>query len=510
VVAFAATAPSIGHGWQLLDDTGYVMQQATVRTPTQVPAWQLLATPGMGHPMPVTNASLAIDHALHGVRPAGWHATTTILSALVAALATAWTLTLAGRTARPVRRRYAALGVVAVLSHPMIVEPTFWIAARKDILATGFAAAALLVAARGPWADASGPRRRRTWLATVALLALALGSKSSVVGLPLVLVVLAWIGRSCRHRLIGLAVVGAALSGAVIAATAMYQTTIGAAADADGWAMWWASGCATVTDQLRFFVTGGSSLPVYYPAIAEPGTAAFFGQSVLVLVIVAGPIAMLAPLRRRDRVTRERLALLTLVVLLAPVSGFFGSLQAMVSDRFLFAPLLLGVAPLVAFGLDAAHTRLAQQRTERGVALGLITAVVVLAAAWWPARLEVMDRWRDSETFWKQQLALYPPGGPEPVPRLNDLVCNNYAWSRAFVIDYDLVPIDPDPHRAVDRLKRATHGWMQCPRTPTDCADPDLSSRDACMMARNVDRAWAAIGALRAEHPPPEIGPKDF
>lgn len=507
-LAFVATAPSIGFDWQLLDDTGYVMQQATVRTPGDVPAWHLLATPGMGHPMPVTNASLAVDHAVWGVEPAGWHAMAALLAACGAALATAWILALARATGRPVRPAWAAAAVAVLFAHPLLVEPTYWIAARKDLLATAFAAAALLVAARGPWSDAPGGARRRTWIATVALLALALGSKSSVVGLPVALVALAWAGRSCRHRIVGLALVGGAMSAAVIAATALYQSEIGAAASADGWVAWWASGCATVTEQLQLFVSGGSSLPVYYPRVLEPSDPGFVAQSALVIALAVGAVVGLAPLRRRAGLTRERLALLTLVVLVAPVSGFFGALQAMVSDRFLYAPLLLGVAPLLAFGLDAAHSRLAERRSERLVAAGLGVAVAVVALAWIPARLETMDRWRDSETFWKQQIALYPPGGPEPVPRLNDLVCNNYAWSRAFVIDYDLVPIDPDPHAAVAALKRAIHSWTVCPRTPTDCADPDLSSRDACMMARNVDRGWAAITALRAEHPVPEVGPK--
>ena len=508
LVALAATAPSIGHDWQLLDDTGYVMQQATVRTPGQVPAWQLLTTPGMGHPMPVTNASLVLDHALHGVKPAGWHVTATLLTALVAALAAAWTIALAHRTGRPVRPMWAAVAVGVIVSHPLIVEPTYWIAARKDLLATGFAAAALLVAARGPWADAPGPSRRRTWIATVALLALALGSKSSVVGLPVVLVALAWVGRSCRHRMIGLGVIGVALSATVVAATVLYQANIGAAAESAGWAAWWASGCATVTEQLALFTNGSSSLPVFYPTVATPGSGAFVAQSLLVVAIAVAAVAAIARMRRRDGITRARLAVLTLIVLAAPVSGFFGALQAMVSDRFLFAPLLLGVAPLLAFSLDAAHTRLAEQRNERAVATGLLAVAVLVAAAWWPARLDTMSRWHDSETFWKQQIALYPPGGDEPVPRLNDLVCNNYAWSRAFVIDYDLVPIDPDPHAAVTRIKNATHGWTMCPRTPTDCADPDLASRDACMMARNVARAWGMIATLRAEHPVPEMGPK--
>ncbi len=129
--------------------------------------------------IPLTWISLHLNHAVHGMEPAGFLLTNAALQALAAVLLF---LALSRMTGSPGASAFVA-AVFAV--HPLQVESVAWVAERKDALAGMFWSAALLAYAfyseRNSWAR---------YGVVIAALTLGLLSKPIVVTLPLVLLLL--------------------------------------------------------------------------------------------------------------------------------------------------------------------------------------------------------------------------------------------------------------------------------------------------------------------------------
>ena len=123
---------------------------------------------------PVWTLSLAVDHALWGLRPFGYHLTNLLLhattSVAVFGLARA---RLGGLTAPLVAALFFAV-------NPAHVEAVAWVSSRNEVLAGLFVAIAL--AAYAAWRGGGGPRAA---FVCGAASALALLSKETAVALPL-------------------------------------------------------------------------------------------------------------------------------------------------------------------------------------------------------------------------------------------------------------------------------------------------------------------------------------
>ena len=137
---------------------------------------------------PLTLLSFLVEYRFFGTEASGYHVTNVLLHAATACLLF---LALRRLTGDPVPGAFCAL-LFAV--HPVRVESVAWVSERKDLLCGLFAFATL--AAYGRLLDApSTPRRAaRSWYAATTVLFVAgLMSKSMIVTLPFVLVLLdAW------------------------------------------------------------------------------------------------------------------------------------------------------------------------------------------------------------------------------------------------------------------------------------------------------------------------------
>src|SRR4029077_8143475 len=143
----------------------------------------------MGHWTPVTWLTHGLDYAVWGMNPLGYHLGNLLLHAGNVALVYALALRLLG-TALPraeLTARRLGAGVTALLFglHPLRAESVAWITERRDVLAALFFLLALLA-----WLRFAGERRRGLYLASLGLFALGLLSKSMVVSLPVVLLIL--------------------------------------------------------------------------------------------------------------------------------------------------------------------------------------------------------------------------------------------------------------------------------------------------------------------------------
>jgi tetratricopeptide (TPR) repeat protein len=136
-VALAAAAPytpTLGHGFAF-DDAPEVVRNDHIRSLRNLPAifaggaWD---GAGEANPIyrPLTTATYALQHALHGLSSAGYHLGNVLLHAAAGALV----LLLALRAGLPLAG--AALAALLFAVHPVHVEVVANVAGRKDALAT--------------------------------------------------------------------------------------------------------------------------------------------------------------------------------------------------------------------------------------------------------------------------------------------------------------------------------------------------------------------------------------
>jgi hypothetical protein len=155
-------------------------------------------------PRPLPYLSFAIDHALYGDSPFGYHATNLAIHLLCAALL----MWLVNDTVRgpsfsvwwQERSLAIATAVAAIwVVHPLTTQAVTYIYQRMESLAALFIVAAIACAAAAfsPACGAEATRRRRRWQAAACMCGLLGGlSKETAVGIPLLVAAYWWIYHS--------------------------------------------------------------------------------------------------------------------------------------------------------------------------------------------------------------------------------------------------------------------------------------------------------------------------
>jgi protein O-mannosyl-transferase len=193
--------PSLSNGFVNLDDPLYVYENVHVQKGLAWESFRWAFTnldAGFWHPL--TWLTIALDCQLFGLRPAGHHFTSVLLHAA--------STVLLFLTFRLMTRATYRSGFVAVLFalHPLHVESVAWAAERKDVLSTFFFMLTLwtyvryaerpVVSSQG--SVISGHVSRFTfhvapyYLLSLSFFVCGLMSKTMVVTLPLVLLLLDW------------------------------------------------------------------------------------------------------------------------------------------------------------------------------------------------------------------------------------------------------------------------------------------------------------------------------
>ncbi len=143
VASVALYSPTLGHGF-VYDDNFVVVQNRFIRSLDQLPnlvrstEWAGSGFPGRDY-RPLTDVTYALNHAATGLSPWSYHATNVVLHALAAVLLLAVGLRLGLAP--------TAAGAAALLFaiHPIHVEAVANVVGRKDVLATVFSLAAVLL-----------------------------------------------------------------------------------------------------------------------------------------------------------------------------------------------------------------------------------------------------------------------------------------------------------------------------------------------------------------------------
>src|SRR6266571_3362429 len=192
LVTFAAFLPALYNQFVNWDDDDNFLRNPHYRGL----AWthiRWMWTTHLGHYIPLTWMTFGLDYLLWGMNPVGYHLTSLLLhaaNAVVFFFVVHRILTQA--LPSPSERGYAlavSAGVAALVFaiHPLRVESVAWVTERRDVLSGLFYLVAILLYLRACEGGARG--RGWYWLSMAAFVG-ALLSKSMVVNLPVVLLIL--------------------------------------------------------------------------------------------------------------------------------------------------------------------------------------------------------------------------------------------------------------------------------------------------------------------------------
>jgi tetratricopeptide (TPR) repeat protein len=361
----------------------------------------------MGHWIPVTWLTFGLDYAVWGMDPFGYHLTNLVLHAANAVLFYRLAFRLL-QLARPTAgegalRLGAAVAALFFALHPLRVESVAWVTERRDVLSAFFYLLTVLAYLRS--CAAEGPPRRRWLAASIVAYALGLLSKSLIMSLPLVLLVLdVYPLRRARGRwrrvlleklpYLGLAIAAAAVSvSVVIAKVGLTSASIYPPLARAAMALY----------SLAFYVWK-TLLPAELSPLYElPARVALTSPRFLVPALVVTAVTIGLVVARR-RCPAALAAWIVYGLTLAPVSGIVHNGPQLVADRYSYVACL-GLAVLLGAGVAAAW---GASRIAVPVRAGL--SVVVLL---WIAGLAVLTReqlpiWRETDEIWHRALAIDP------------------------------------------------------------------------------------------------------
>jgi tetratricopeptide (TPR) repeat protein len=181
IATFIAHARSVQFGFSNFDDPAFVTEVDGYRgfSPAHL-AWMFTEV-RYGHWQPLTYFSYAIDHALWGMDPAGFHFTNILLHAVAAVLVMILTRQLLVRIGAAAPLLAGVLAALLFGLHPLRVESVAWITERRDVLSAVFLLSAAIFYIRS--ADPSSPEapqriNGRAYALALLFLTLSLLSKA--------------------------------------------------------------------------------------------------------------------------------------------------------------------------------------------------------------------------------------------------------------------------------------------------------------------------------------------
>lgn len=400
LITFIIYLPALTNGFVQWDDPKYVFENPSIRTLDLAFLKRAFTEVYFSNWHPLTMISYAVDYALWGLNPLGYHLTNNIVHTVNTALVAVLTVRLIS-TARPLSAQsvFVAGFVPALLFgiHPVHVESVAWVSERKDVLSALFFIGSVLFYLRY-----AQQKKKLCYLLSLASFALAIMSKSMAVTLPAVLLLIDFYP---LKRLTGpKAVFNAVVEKLPFFAISAFAAVM--AVQSQGSAM---ATFEAVPFDTRFF-TALRAYAFYLEKLFVPiGLAPFYplpagidplGADYLVTYGVLGGITLicLAAMRYRVFIVTWLYFLGTLL----PVIGLVQVGMQSAADRYMYLPSL---SLLVLLGAGAALIIEKELKTLLAVFLGFI-ALATVALSY--ATVTQAAVWKDSVTLWDREVELFP------------------------------------------------------------------------------------------------------
>src|SRR5438876_3987502 len=417
LVTFAAFLPALHNQFVNWDDDKNFLENPHYRGL----GWTQLTwmwTTHMGHYIPLTWMTFGLDYLLWGMNPRGYHLTNLLLHAANAVVFFFITRRILTRALPSPSERGHALtvsaGVAALVFaiHPLRVESVAWATERRDVLSGLFYLSAVLLYLR---ACERGARGRGWYWLSVAAFVGALLSKSMVVNLPVVLLILdvyplrrlggavGWWSAPARRVYVEKIpfVLLAAVASAVALMAQLSHDTMVSVVQLSGLGR-----LAVSMYGLSFYlwktVAPVNLSPLYeLPPTVNPWAPPFLLSYGLVLAITAIVLAL------RRRVPGLPAAWVAYIVVLLPVLGIFQSGPEIAADRYTY---LAGLGWAILAGAGLLSCWRSSRRSKTGTPANWLLAgiafcvVVGLGVLTW----NQVQVWHDSEKLWNHSAAIDP------------------------------------------------------------------------------------------------------
>jgi tetratricopeptide (TPR) repeat protein len=336
---------------------------------------------------PVVSLSYALDYAVWGLRPAGFHLTNLLLHFLCCWLVYRICL------AESVPQWAALAGAALFAVHPVHVESVAWISGRTDLLCALFLLASFIFARR---------EGRRTLSISLALFALALFSKEMAATLPLLVFFDRLLSRGGVKENLRPAFFKAWPYLAVLGLYLAVRWLVLAHGSAQIFEMSFASYTATalfVVARYLMLLICPVGLDAHYPY--EPLGGLLIPIALLATLMLAVVFVATRPLSRNS--PRGLYWLGWIFLSLVPVLAFGRFGDVLMADRFLYIPSV-GVAALVALSLRVLACG------ERPFLSGrqVVAAVVVLLVLFGSLSVRRSLVWRNDYTLFSDMARTSP------------------------------------------------------------------------------------------------------
>ena len=401
---FAVFIPALSCGFVDWDDGVYIVANPHIRGFNGGNLAWMLTTFNIGHFIPVTWLSFALDYSIWGLNPQGYHLTNVLLHALNALLFFFISKELLGRAWNAPSVDGKRLDLCAAASallfaiHPLRVESVAWAFERKDVLCGFFYLAAVLAYLRSHEATT---RRHVVWsLLSLGAFALSLLSKAMAVTLPLSLIILD-IYPLRRYR--GIATIREKipyflLSLAAAAVTWFSHLRLGATMRLENYGI--AMRAAQIAFGLSFYLQK-TLLPVgLSPRYLHPSMDPLDWR----YLIRGGAIVFATATlwRKRRTWTGALAAWLFYIITVAPVAGIIPQSSQIAADRYTYLPCLSWA--LCAGAILAALLK-GKSQARRIVSLTATAGIVIVLSG---MTVRQLGYWRNSQTLWRRATETSP------------------------------------------------------------------------------------------------------
>ncbi len=386
--AFACFLPALGNGFVNWDDNVNFLDNPDYRGFSASNLKWMFTDTALGHYIPLTWMTLALDYELWGLNPKGYHLTSAIFHAVNALLFCLVLLKLLERAGAG-GMWAAAGGALFFALHPLRVESVAWATERRDVVSGLFFLLSVLAYLRMQEAGA----RRRWYAVSILAFAASLLSKTMGMGLPVALLALdVWPLRRFSRAALVEKIPYIVLMLAAMAVTAATQMKVGAMVGGGDYALVdriFQPGC-----RLLFYI-GKTLVPLglspLYPF--HPVHGAVPAAYILCGLGAAAITVALVLLRRRWPAGLA--AWVIYAALLGPVIGVFQAGSHFAADRYTYLACLPWAA--LAAGALAGSRRIPAAIAAAAVLLTLGALTVRQTAVW-----------RDSMSLWEHAIEIDP------------------------------------------------------------------------------------------------------
>ena len=426
--------PSLGSEFVGWDDDMNLTENPSFRGLSPAHLRWMFTTFHGGHYQPVSWITLAVDHAVWGMNPLGYHLTNVALHAVNALLV----YRLIAAFVPGISVKGAAFGALVFAIHPLRVESVAWATARRDVLSGMFLLLAVLAYLRYAGARRDGTPWR-TWLAaSLACFVVSVLAKAWGVTLPLVLLVLdVWPLRRLTRREDVVPVLVEKLPYAVVAAGAAALAQLASNVPAKrtlaqhGVVQRAAQAAYGLVFYLWKTVVPARLSPLYLLEQTLRPTAPRYVACMLAVAVVTVAVVLV-----RRRAPWAAAAWACYVLLVMTVLGFVQTGPQIVADRYTYLACIPW-AVLVGVALDRALARPA-----------VAALAVAVVAALGSCTFRQTRVWHDSLTLWEHALR---------VDEDNYVAYLNRGTLRQY--EGDLVGAFADYTEAIRRNPDYFHAW---------------------------------------------------